>query len=105
MVVQLAGASDSAASFQIENEDHTLGNALRYIIMKKLVFLTNSSARVLTCISSPEVEFCGYTIPHPSEPKMNIRIQTYGNIARCTHDPDVTPLSSIRNTVITNRLC
>lgn len=27
---------------------------------------------------SPEVEFCGYTIPHPSEAKMNLRIQTYG---------------------------
>lgn len=48
-------------SFQIENEDHTLGNALRYIIMR-----------------NPEVEFCGYSIPHPSEAKMNMRIQTYG---------------------------
>jgi hypothetical protein len=27
---------------------------------------------------SPQVEFCGYTIPHPSEAKMNLRIQTYG---------------------------
>ena len=27
---------------------------------------------------SPDVEFCGYSIPHPSEDKMNIRIQTYG---------------------------
>ncbi|KAF8457169.1 DNA-directed RNA polymerase [Terfezia claveryi] len=50
-------------SFQIENEDHTLGNALRYIIMR-----------------NPEVEFCGYSIPHPSEAKMNIRIQTYGKV-------------------------
>jgi DNA-directed RNA polymerase I and III subunit RPAC2 len=24
------------------------------------------------------VEFCGYSIPHPSEAKMNLRIQTYG---------------------------
>jgi DNA-directed RNA polymerase subunit L len=24
------------------------------------------------------VEFCGYSIPHPSEAKMNIRIQSYG---------------------------
>ncbi|CAN6645529.1 DNA-directed RNA polymerases I and III subunit RPAC2 [Trichomonascus vanleenenianus] len=59
----LPGASEdgTAVSFQIKNEDHTLGNALRYIIMK-----------------NPDVEFCGYSIPHPSEPKMNIRIQTYG---------------------------
>lgn len=34
-VAQLAGATESAASFQFDGEDHTLGNALRYIIMKK----------------------------------------------------------------------
>src|SRR5690606_39500644 len=27
---------------------------------------------------SPDVEFCAYAIPHPSEPKMNVRIQTFG---------------------------
>ncbi|PWY83004.1 RBP11-like subunits of RNA polymerase [Aspergillus heteromorphus CBS 117.55] len=59
-IVVLPGATDTAASFQFEGEGHTLGNALRYAIMK-----------------NPEVEFCGYTIPHPSEPKMNVRIQTY----------------------------
>ncbi|KAL2052548.1 hypothetical protein ABVK25_007108 [Lepraria finkii] len=56
----LPGASETAASFEFESEDHTLGNALRYMIMK-----------------NPEVELCGYSIPHPSEAKMNIRIQTY----------------------------
>ncbi|KAH1574495.1 RNA polymerase subunit AC19 [Aspergillus fumigatus] len=59
-LLQLPGATETAASFQFEGEGHTLGNALRYAIMK-----------------NPEVEFCGYTIPHPSEAKMNLRIQTY----------------------------
>ncbi|EAW15769.1 DNA-directed RNA polymerase core subunit RPC19 [Aspergillus fischeri NRRL 181] len=59
-IVVLPGATETAASFQFEGEGHTLGNALRYAIMK-----------------NPEVEFCGYTIPHPSETKMNLRIQTY----------------------------
>ncbi|KAL4988995.1 DNA-directed RNA polymerase I and III 14 KDA polypeptide [Aspergillus falconensis] len=59
-IVVLPGATDTAASFQFDGEGHTLGNALRYAIMK-----------------NPEVEFCGYTIPHPSESKMNVRIQTY----------------------------
>ncbi|CCH41090.1 DNA-directed RNA polymerase [Wickerhamomyces ciferrii] len=61
----LPGATEdgTAASFQILDEDHTLGNALRYIIMK-----------------NPDVEFCGYSIPHPSETKLNIRIQTYGDM-------------------------
>lgn len=64
-IVLLPGATNDgfAASFQITDEDHTLGNALRYMIMK-----------------NSEVEFCGYSIPHPSENKLNIRIQTYGGI-------------------------
>ncbi|CAL8582034.1 RNA polymerase subunit AC19 [Xanthoria parietina] len=56
----LPGSNETAASFQFDQEDHTLGNALRFMIMK-----------------NPEVELCGYSIPHPSEAKMNLRIQTY----------------------------
>ncbi|KAF2434923.1 DNA-directed RNA polymerase I and III polypeptide [Tothia fuscella] len=56
----LPGATETAASFEFKEEDHTLGNALRHIIMK-----------------NPDVEFCGYSIPHPSEAKMHLRIQTY----------------------------
>ncbi|KAH7553037.1 hypothetical protein BM1_08010 [Bipolaris maydis] len=44
----LSGSTETAASFQFDGEDHTL-----------------------------DVEFCGYSIPHPSEAKMNLRIQTY----------------------------
>merc|ERR1712137_100246 len=60
----LSGATETAASFQFDGEDHTLGNALRYIIHK-----------------NPDVEFCGYSIPHPSEAKMNLRIQTYDSVS------------------------
>jgi len=35
----LDGSTDTAASFQIDGEDHTLGNALRYVIMKKYVYI------------------------------------------------------------------
>lgn len=35
LTLQLPGASSHAASFQIEKEDHTLGNALRYFVTKK----------------------------------------------------------------------
>ncbi|EDO14322.1 hypothetical protein Kpol_165p2 [Vanderwaltozyma polyspora DSM 70294] len=59
---QATSEDGTCASFQIMDEDHTLGNALRYIIMK-----------------NPEVEFCGYSIPHPSENLLNLRIQTYGS--------------------------
>ncbi|KAK4621420.1 DNA-directed RNA polymerases I and III subunit RPAC2 [Fulvia fulva] len=59
----LPGATLTAASYSFENEDHTLGNALRYMLTK-----------------DPDVEFCGYSIPHPSEPFMNIRIQTWDGV-------------------------
>lgn len=35
--VQLPGSTPTAASFEFRDEGHTLGNALRYIIMKKWV--------------------------------------------------------------------
>lgn len=62
----LPGYADdlSTATFCLFNEDHTIGNALRYILMK------NSN-----------VEFCGYSIPHPSEPKVHLRIQMYDNLS------------------------
>ncbi|ODV58158.1 DNA-directed RNA polymerase core subunit RPC19 [Ascoidea rubescens DSM 1968] len=65
-ITLLPGSSQdgTAASFQILDEDHTLGNPLRYLIMK-----------------NPQVEFCGYSIPHPSEQKLHLRIQTFGSIS------------------------
>lgn len=78
---QLPGHSEdlTAVTFQILDEDHTLGNALRYIIMKKY-FPPSPIDRWDFNFNSPGVEFCGYSIPHPSEPKMNLRIQTYGTL-------------------------
>merc|ERR1711865_1299511 len=49
------------ATFAFQHEDHTIGNSLRYMIMK-----------------NPDISFCGYSIPHPAEPVMNLRIQTNG---------------------------
>ena len=59
-------------------EDHTLGNALRYMIMKESVWLRRlylMYADMFFC--SPRVEFCGYSAPHPSEDKIHLRIQMY----------------------------
>ena len=83
--MQLPGATDdlSAATYCLYNEDHTIGNSLRYILMKKLVVVYS-----IICVLdnndnmySPQVEFCGYSIPHPSEPKVNLRIQMYDNLS------------------------
>ncbi|OAV96187.1 hypothetical protein PTTG_12048 [Puccinia triticina 1-1 BBBD Race 1] len=61
-VTILPGDKYDAMTFSLKEEDHTLGNSLRYIIMK-----------------NPDVEFCGYSLPHPSEPKLHLRIQMYDN--------------------------
>jgi DNA-directed RNA polymerase I and III subunit RPAC2 len=29
-------------------------------------------------MQQPETSFCGYSVPHPYEPKMNVRIQSHG---------------------------
>ncbi|XP_035224420.1 DNA-directed RNA polymerases I and III subunit RPAC2-like [Stegodyphus dumicola] len=52
---------ETCCTFVLKNEDHTLGNALRYVISK-----------------NPQVEYCGYSLPHPSICEINFRIQTYG---------------------------
>ena len=45
----MPGSTDTAASFEFEKEDHTLGNALRYVIMKKSVLEALGAAlRMLT---------------------------------------------------------
>lgn len=49
------------ATFTLENEDHTLGNALRYVLN-----------------ANPSVTLCGYSAPHPMERRVNVRVQTHG---------------------------
>eukprot|EP00386_Alphamonas_edax_P006757 GDKI01021749.1.p2 GENE.GDKI01021749.1~~GDKI01021749.1.p2 ORF type:complete len:100 (-),score=24.80 GDKI01021749.1:35-334(-) len=57
----MAGADDTCATFQFHEEGHTLGNVLRYMLIK-----------------NPDVDFAAYTCPHPSEDLMNLRLQTNG---------------------------
>ena len=58
-MVQAPGTDRHCVTFVLHEEDHTLGNSLRYMIMK-----------------NPEVEFCGYATTHPSE-KLAKLICTY----------------------------
>lgn len=58
----MAGREHSA-TFSIEGEDHTLGNALRWVLNK-----------------NPSTALTGYTVPHPSEDLMNVRLQTTGDV-------------------------
>uniref|UniRef100_A0A7S2WKX3 DNA-directed RNA polymerase RBP11-like dimerisation domain-containing protein n=1 Tax=Rhizochromulina marina TaxID=1034831 RepID=A0A7S2WKX3_9STRA len=53
------GESEDCATFILGDQDHTLGNALRHVLMQ-----------------TRGTEFCGYSIPHPSEPYVHLRLQT-----------------------------
>ena len=61
----------SAATYQIHDETHTIGNALRWMLMKKYVmgpffFLVYKLLSTLfgvffsRFVCSPAIEFCGY---------------------------------------------
>lgn len=61
-----SSAEDARSStFALTEEDHTLANSLRFVLNK-----------------DPRVSFCGYSVPHPSENRVNIRVQTTGLPAR-----------------------
>jgi DNA-directed RNA polymerase I and III subunit RPAC2 len=45
------------------DEDHTLGNALRHVLLA----------------SDANVSFAGYSVPHPADPIVQIRVQTTPN--------------------------
>ncbi|CAI0540318.1 unnamed protein product [Linum tenue] len=51
----------SKATFSFVDEDHTLANSVRFCLNQ-----------------DPRVSVCGYSIPHPSDARVNIRIQTTG---------------------------
>lgn len=50
---------ETSRTFAIGDEDHTIGNATRHILMQ-----------------DARVGFAGYSVPHPSEPVVHIRVQT-----------------------------
>ncbi|XP_023522054.1 DNA-directed RNA polymerases I and III subunit RPAC2 [Cucurbita pepo subsp. pepo] len=56
---------ETKSTFSMADEDHTLANSIRY-----------------TLNQDPRVTFCGYSIPHPSDNRVNIRVQTTGDPAR-----------------------
>jgi len=59
LVMVSSGAGINCRTFVFKNEGHTLGNVLRSVILQ-----------------NPQVVFCGYSLPHPAEDQMYLRIQT-----------------------------
>jgi len=56
---RVIASNPQSATFILHNEDHTLGNSLRHLLAK-----------------NAKTDFCGYSVPHPSEPYVHIRLQT-----------------------------
>lgn len=84
---------NSAATFSLTDEDHTIANAVRFTLNQESVHSPLFSAlinagfslflkveAIIFILCSPRVTFCGYSIPHPSEARVNIRVQTTGKL-------------------------
>eukprot|EP00389_Voromonas_pontica_P018315 GDKH01028809.1.p1 GENE.GDKH01028809.1~~GDKH01028809.1.p1 ORF type:complete len:112 (-),score=9.18 GDKH01028809.1:72-407(-) len=54
----------ASSTFVLHEHGHTLANAVRYM-----------------CMKHPDIEFAAYSMPHPSEEIVNLRIQTTGRPA------------------------
>lgn len=59
--VEVVADSAHAATFILHDEDHTIGNLLCDVLSEH-----------------PLVDYVGYSIVHPTQPKIQVRIQTRG---------------------------
>ena len=101
----LGDAEDaSARTFIFRDEDHTLGNSLRHVLMRQCVLPASAPCPARQTVHpgpvpprarSKDTDFCGYSVPHPSEPLMNVRLQTTGRPANAVMDDGLAQLSSI----------
>ena len=87
LVVEREPNDLTCTTYIFNNEDHTLGNALRVLLS-----------------TDEDVEFVGYSIPHPSETKMNLRVQTTGEDTNKVLNLGLRNIQSICKTVKTHFL-
>jgi|SaaInlStandDraft_6_1057023.scaffolds.fasta_scaffold53135_2 DNA-directed RNA polymerases I and III subunit RPAC2 len=74
----LPGSTENSTTYLIKDEDHTLGNVLKS-----------------TLLSQKGVVFAGYSVPHPSERIVSLRIQT-------TQEVSTTDALKLASTTIYN---
>lgn len=58
--MKVEGENEECGIFELDGEDHTLGNSLRFMLCR-----------------DPDVKFAGYSMPHPNEKKVLVQIQVY----------------------------
>mmetsp|Transcript_15607 Transcript_15607/g.34099 ORF Transcript_15607/g.34099 Transcript_15607/m.34099 type:complete len:151 (-) Transcript_15607:316-768(-) len=73
---------EHSRTFSLGNEDHTIGNSLRHVLMQ-----------------SDRVGFAGYSVPHPSEPVVQIRVQTSGRPGENEPPPAIDALKEACETL------
>lgn len=73
----------SRLTFSVKGENHTLGNAVRSILARKV-----------------GVSFAGYAVPHPTQNLMNIRVQTTGRPAVDTLRESLADLSEMCDSML-----
>lgn len=83
--VAFINEEQTCATFKFYHEDHTLANVLRYVCVYVCVcdthaFLMGSARFTISfrsqILENASVDFCGYSIPHPSEDYFQLQIQT-----------------------------
>ena len=62
----------TSRTFVLGNEDHTIGNALRHVL-----------------INDARIDFAGYCVPHPSEPAVHIRVQSNEHALKSNNDDEM----------------
>mmetsp|Transcript_21504 Transcript_21504/g.69218 ORF Transcript_21504/g.69218 Transcript_21504/m.69218 type:complete len:150 (+) Transcript_21504:82-531(+) len=73
---------EAQRTFVFKDEDHTLGNSLRHVLMQ-----------------DARTDFCGYSMPHPSEPVVHVRLQTTGEPAVTVMNDGLKNLADICDTL------
>ena len=70
VIYQLEEKIENTGLFVVNGEDHTFGNAVKMMLLR-----------------NPKIRFVAYRKPHPLENKIEIKIQTNG---------DITPLAAFK---------
>ena len=58
--LEVLGNSEYSQTYRVGGHDHTLGNPIRHLLVSS---------------QSNDVDFAGYSVPHPSERVVQIRVQ------------------------------
>ena len=81
----------NAASFTVQREDHTLGNAIRmYLVLCRSPSVGVSDVSSRQLVKDKDVLFAGYKVPHPLEHSFIIKVQTSNT---------TTPVEAVRKAV------